>query len=110
MVDLSFLSISWPTAFAIVGSIMTIVGGMIKILSNRKVLPRDYSKEVEAINRQLREMDHDITSIQAALEGKVDIQTSSLQRQLDDLKIHYDRLHQKMERLTNIIIGHFSDR
>lgn len=110
MLDLSLLVIPWSTAFAIVASVATIAGASIKIFGSRKALPKDYSKEIEGIRKELREVDRDIADLQAALEGKVDVQVGAMQKQLDDLKGHYNRLHQKMEKLTNIIIEHFSER
>lgn len=102
--------ISWATAFTIVGAVVTITLGAIKLSQVfRFKLPKDFTEEIEKIQEETQAIRNNITRIESSMETEVTTKNDALKTQLNDLTQHYHNLNKKVDNLINIVIEYFSN-
>lgn len=121
------MEISYEVALTIIGSIFAIamaVTGLYKIYNNNTRHDSDISdmqenlketnvaisNDIRELEKELKDLQINLTSIQSTLDGKVDIQISNVTNQISEVKETLTRLQTKVEKLTDIIITKFSNR
>lgn len=102
--------ISWATAFTIVGAVVTITLGAIKLTQVfRFNLPKDFTEEIKKIQEENQKIRNDLTLIEATIDTEVSAKNDALKTQLNDLTQHYHNLNKKVDDLINTVIEYFSN-
>ena len=106
------ITISLGAALTVLGGIITATVGIIAIAKNFRKLPppKDFSGNIEEVEKEIAALEKQVTELQSTLNGKIDTQIDSLNLQIKDLKASLLRFQDKLERLTDTIITHFSGK
>jgi len=94
------LSISWPAAIAVIGSVVALTFGVIKVMSQGKALVTTdtLQKEHEHLSERVRAVETQMATLETDLSGLVTTQ-------INDLKGDINRLDTKIDTMVKEVIG-----
>ena len=99
----------------VVASVVAIVGGSVGlVLKLRRDRPKDHSEEVKALWSEITTIKtnqtaiaNDIEQLEDQLESKLGIHVDAIKDQLSALREHNSRLHDRLNKLTDLMIEYF---